>query len=710
MVLVAAALALAMGQTEDSAPQGPPATTPMTAQSNPTPPSHAPEAKASIPPEAEPIPEPPAVGQSAAGVTSYPASYFDQFQPNTVNDMIAHLPGFIFDDGDTVRGFAGAAGNVLIDGARPTSKSDDLFNVLRRIPISQVERIDIIRGGAPGIDMQGKTVMANVIRKGGSSTTAMIAMADSWVVRDGRQEPALRMEATHRDNGATLEGSLLIARFDDDSAGDGPEIRQNASGVYEHLKDNTEAGGVQAIATAAYETPLYGGKFKVNGQLFGQNYIYNELDDNRVGAADDSLEHDHQNKEQGELGLTYTHSFGAHTSVETLYIQQLQGEDYLSLYNDATDAERFRERHTNGESILRSTVTYTASNSLTLEVGAEGAYNWLHSHTTYVDNDALVDLPAASVQVTELRGEGFAKATWVASAQWTLEAGVRLEGSQIGSSGDVVLSKSLFYPKPRVVVTWSPTRSDQIRVRIEQEVGQLDFTNFVASSALTTGEVHAGNPNLVPQQAFVSEIAYERRFWEAGDITLTYRHSALTDVVDWAPILDPSGDFDAPANIGKGREDELIAAFTAPLAPLLAPGGQLKANYTWRTSSVTDPTTGQERPISGLRNLEGEIDFTQDLPKWKLNWGLTYNTGFRQPYYRFSQVEVDSFRPFGTAFVEYKPVKDISIRAELDDIGADYRRNLIIYPDLRNENAPTYTSKRDLYFGPVPYFRVRHTF
>ena len=89
-------------------------------------------------------------------------------RPNTAYDMIGRLPGFTFDDGNTARGFAGTAGNVLIDGQRPTSKSDDLQSILQRIPASDVDHIEVIRGGAPGIDMQGQTVIANVIRKKGS--------------------------------------------------------------------------------------------------------------------------------------------------------------------------------------------------------------------------------------------------------------------------------------------------------------------------------------------------------------------------------------------------------------------------------------------------------------------------------------------------------------------------------------------------------------
>jgi outer membrane receptor protein involved in Fe transport len=102
---------------------------------------------------------------SQGGVIAYTPADFAASRPNTALDMVNRLPGFTVDVGDLVRGFAGAAGNVLIDGQRPTSKSELLTDTLARIPIDQVERIDIIRGGAAGIDMQGRTVIANVIRK-----------------------------------------------------------------------------------------------------------------------------------------------------------------------------------------------------------------------------------------------------------------------------------------------------------------------------------------------------------------------------------------------------------------------------------------------------------------------------------------------------------------------------------------------------------------
>src|SRR5438105_3470000 len=114
------------------------------------------------------------------GVTSYGPDFFAAYRPANAAEMIAHIPGFSLDTGDAVRGYEGAAGNVLIDGRRPATKTDSLGEVLRRIPFTQVARIDVVSGGAPGIDMQGKTVIANVIRKAGGGPRGLVAYAEQF--------------------------------------------------------------------------------------------------------------------------------------------------------------------------------------------------------------------------------------------------------------------------------------------------------------------------------------------------------------------------------------------------------------------------------------------------------------------------------------------------------------------------------------------------
>ncbi len=92
-------------------------------------------------------------------VLVYEPLFFESAHPRHAYDMVKRLPGFVLVDSDgAVRGFAGATGNVLIDGKSPSSKSESLEAVLRRIPAASVARIEVIRGGAPGIDMGGHDV------------------------------------------------------------------------------------------------------------------------------------------------------------------------------------------------------------------------------------------------------------------------------------------------------------------------------------------------------------------------------------------------------------------------------------------------------------------------------------------------------------------------------------------------------------------------
>ena len=72
----------------------------------------------------------------------------------TAYDMIKRLPGFVFDDGTQARGYAGTAGNILIDGQRPTAKTDNLKSILERIPATDVKKFEAISGNPRDINME----------------------------------------------------------------------------------------------------------------------------------------------------------------------------------------------------------------------------------------------------------------------------------------------------------------------------------------------------------------------------------------------------------------------------------------------------------------------------------------------------------------------------------------------------------------------------
>ena len=108
-----------------------------------------------------------ALAQEAAPATTAPAgsevstqsfepAYFVRYAPNNALDMVQQVPGFSVQEGDNVRGFGGAAGNILVNGERPSTKTG-LAALLTRIPVASVIRIELVTGVSATLDMRGQT-------------------------------------------------------------------------------------------------------------------------------------------------------------------------------------------------------------------------------------------------------------------------------------------------------------------------------------------------------------------------------------------------------------------------------------------------------------------------------------------------------------------------------------------------------------------------
>jgi len=664
-------------------------------------------------------------------VISYPPSFFAAQRPNTAWDMVDRLPGFTYDGGDSVRGFAGAAGNVVIDGQRPTTKNDDLQSMLKRIPAGDVDHIEVIRGGAPGIDMHGKTVIANVVRKKSAGLHGDIALVNIKT-ENGPDLPQARVEGSWQWGQARFDAGVLVAKFVDDGSFSGPRYTYDANhNVTDFSRMQDRAGGWQNNFTGAVELPLAGGKFKAN--IFVQDQPYDARYADDFIHAGSQVEVDHQDKTDGELGLHWERDLAKGLSLETLTLQHWRRNDFRSSFQAPGDDELFTLGSISSEAIGRGILHWTPNDKLTVEGGGEYAVNKQDSRTAFILNGSALSLPAANVQVEEKRAEGFTTATWRINPKFTVEAGARVEQSTLTSTGDVILKKSLTYPKPRLVLTWSPEANDQLRVRFEREVGQLDFGQFVASSSLNGSGVQAGNPNLVPQKDWAAEAAWEHRFWSKGAVTLTLRHLQLEDVIDRKPITDPGCSdivgnphysptcpvggiapsiFDQPDNIGDGSENDVVLSFSIPLDRFHIPGGTFKGSSTWRMSRVTDPTTGAKRSISGQHERDQDFHFAQDLPRWKMNWGVDLQTGWSESYYRFNEIDTFDNGSWVTVWGEYKPKPGLAIRAEIDNAGRrPFTVTRGVYAGPRNTNpTPTFVDFQDHNFGMELYVRLRKTF
>ncbi|HEX5263716.1 MAG TPA: TonB-dependent receptor, partial [Phenylobacterium sp.] len=388
------------------------------------------------------------------GVTTYGPDFFAAYRPNNALEMVQRLPGFTLDTGDTVRGYEGAAGNVLIDGQRPATKADTLDQSLYRIPASAVDHIDVIRGSAPGIDMQGKTVIANVVRKNGGAFHGLLAAQDTYL-KDGRNYWAVRAEGTGKAGPGTWEGGVFAGEGQDGGLGDGPLSQVSPSGQpLQAGRIHVQGEAFNLVANGAVEEPLWGGRIRLNTRINSQPYDSDETDFITAPTVQQQTEHQDDNVFQTEFGARYTHALGGRASLETVLLRQDKHERYNDDFRQVGDRQLFHLDDRTAESIARAVVSFPQNARLSWEGGAEVAYNTLESATTFSDNGAPVALPASNVVVQEKRAEVFGKATWRVLPTVTLEGGLREEGSNISSARDVVLDKTLYYTKPRVVVTW----------------------------------------------------------------------------------------------------------------------------------------------------------------------------------------------------------------------------------------------------------------
>ena len=142
------------------------------------------------------------------------------YAPVTALDMVRRIPGFSIAGDEGRRGFGENAGNVLIDGDRPSTKSDDIFTILSRIPASEVDYIELTEQAGADAETQGQGQVVNVVRKVSAKVSGTY---EGRIVAGGRYgfEPSGNASATLRRGDTSYE--LNFSSYSERIYGFGPE-------------------------------------------------------------------------------------------------------------------------------------------------------------------------------------------------------------------------------------------------------------------------------------------------------------------------------------------------------------------------------------------------------------------------------------------------------------------------------------------------------
>ena len=640
-------------------------------------------------------------------LVSYPADFFDRFQPITAFDMVSQVPGFQLDDDvNDVRGFANVAGNVLIDDRRPSTKQDSLTNILSRIPASTVARVELIRGQVRNIDLRGQSTVVNLILREGMPAAVQweagfrqtfghgtivpngsISVSDSWRGVDFNTGLDGRKTSVGRTGTEVIFDSLdniLQTRFDD---------RGNRNSF---INANLNAGFWWGENFLTVNTNLHYEKRRL---FTGSRRVTTA-----TGEEQDVFFDDNEEQPTYELGMDIERNVSPALVAKGIFLGVMADKDFLDTRTDTDSAGNqtlFREssgRLDTEEVIVRAEFDWSGWSNHLVQANIERAYNALDSSLAQTDDTGtgpiVVDVPGANSKVNEVRWDFLLKDTWILG-RFEIDYGLGAEASTIAQTGDTDLERDFFFIKPQVAINYSSVNSNQTRLSFAREVAQLNLEDFVSATEFVDDDVALGNPNIEPDTTWKLELSQEKRLGVDGVVKLTLFHDWISDVLDLLP-LTPT--FEAPGNIGDGRRWGVLWESTLPLDRLGLTEAKLDFKIRWQDATVTDPVTGADRVLSTTSRSQGpiifdveneyayELDYRQDLQAQRLAWGFSVKERGGQLQFKVNELEIYDEGTEFRAFIETTRWFGIKIRIDAE--------NLVDFADTRERRI--FAGERDL--------------
>lgn len=659
------------------------------------------------------------VSTAADGRLLYPVGYFTQYAPTTALDIVQRIPGFSLDSGDAdVRGFGGAAGNLVINGARPSAKSDSLQTILSRIPADRVLRVEVGSGDLFGAEYTGRPRVANIVL---TDTGGLSGTVEARIARDytASLTPQGSVSALLRRGQSTFNASIGYQNEDFLEEGTDTLRALPSATITEFRIKQNDIRDQEWFATASWAYD--GGENRsanLNSRIERNRFSLRQANEVRPAFGprrNDRLSERFRNL-QWEVGGDVTRPLaGGGIKLIGLY-RTGSGTEYSDQYNVIADTvlggfiQSVDSRR--DEAVTRLVWSRPNSGGWTFEAGVEGAFNRLDSTVdlfSVTGNGVTlpIDLPVDEAVVSEYRAEPFVNAGRSLSSNLRMDLGLTYELSRLTVTGDAEARRTLRFLKPKASFDWRPGGGWRMQASLTRTVAQLDFGDFIGAAELANDRVDGGNPDLLPQRAWEYRLSVERPVLGDGRVQALFGYDEITQLQDRVPI---EGGGDAPGNLGTGRRYFVSGTLDIPLGALGIRGGRLTATGTWRDTSVRDPYTGQDRFFSGNSRWYAEGGFRQDLGSFA--WGFNLYGQPRASVFRRS--EIDSFDggdPFVTAFAEYRatPKTTVTLTVEnLTDVSGT--RNRLFFAQDRSAGVPVSVEDRERNRHATIYVALRHSF
>ena len=639
----------------------------------------------------------------------FPSAYFDVYVPRTALDMIQRIPGFQVRTGDTGRRGLGQGGaNILINGERLTGKTN-AFDQLDQILASNVVEIRIRDGASlaiPGLSGQ----VADVIVKRGDK------LSGTW---EWNPQFRKRLEPNLLNGEVNLSGeiqslgdlsyTLTLREYGFWSGARATETLRNPSGVIFETRDEDiqNIGDNPGIGINLGWTPRPDHKANLNAEYFLFNY-------NRASRAvrtpltvlgDDSFTTSAASEDEWNLEIDGDYEFPLFSGKLKLtgVLDRESSPTSRDFFVNSPDigftgASRFDQEAEEKELIGRAEYSWSPSEGRDWQIAGELAYNELD-----VEQELFLMEPGhdfvgqglSGFNVSEDRAEATITHNRPFGPKIDLQASAGVEYSKLmqeqlgGLNGQ---ADEFVRPKGFVSATYKVDDSLNVRARLEREVGQLNFFDFVASVDLEDDLDRSANFDLVPDQSWLASLEFDKDFGQGNTIRVEFYGAAISDTVDRIPV---GTDGDAIGNIDKAYRYGVDVISTLKGDQWGLTGTELNLEFNWRDSTVDDPLLGFSRRLNDDKEIYYEASFRHDIPQTDWAYGFyleRYISADRYTLFSIERFGVD--KPFTSVFVEHKDIAGMTLRASL--------RNLIDQEEFFERTR--FTARRDV--GVVQQFET----
>ncbi|HET7317348.1 MAG TPA: outer membrane beta-barrel protein [Sphingomicrobium sp.] len=661
--------------------------------------------------QATPAQQPlPTATPSTNRTLQYDASFFKPFAPRTALDIARQVPGFSLDLGNTdVRGFAGAAGNVVINGARPSSKSESLETLLSRIPASRVVRVEVGPGNLYGADYAAKGQVLNIVLSAQSGFDGEISVSAERHFT-GNVVPNAEVTALIKSGDSSFNISAGTGRDDYTEEGT-DDLYDFATGdLLEHRRK---------INTIRQRDPFISGSWALEqgedkaihlNARWAPSTFYlkqkNHVTPSDGSERDDILIQDYDTPTI-EVGGDISRPLGAGAIKFVGLATRRKRDNFDASYNRGVGGAPVlggfeqTQKAKLQEAIGRLSYSQPQLLGWSFETGVELAYNRLDSDLDlFLLDDSggktRIDLPIDNATVSEIRGEAYVNAGRPLTKTVRLNLGLRYEASKLKVRGDATADRTLKFLKPSVTLDWRPGNGWHTQASLRRTVAQLDFYDFISSAELSSDRVNGGNANLVPQRTWEARLLAEKPILGDGLVKVELGYDLVQMLQDRVLIVTDEGAFDAPGNLGTGRRAFVDLNLDAPLTSFGLSGVRWKAQLTLQRTRVEDPIWHTQRRWTDYwPSFEWYTELRRDHGAF--SYGIAASD--RDRFYLFRTDEIYSNwngGPYGTAFVEYRPDRRTTIRLDADNIfDTNATAHRLIFRPNRTDPDPRFEELRE---------------